>query len=193
MKKVVVASENPAKINAVTGGFGKIFPDEDFIFQPVNVNSGVSEQPFSDQETFQGALNRALRAKDLVQEADYWVGIEGGTDYFGRDLSAFAWMVITDGNRMGKGKTGAFILPPAITDLIHQGMELGEADDVFFNRINSKRENGAIGILSGDIITRMQLYEQAVIMALIPFKHPELYPDNDGISQTEAHPSSSGA
>jgi non-canonical (house-cleaning) NTP pyrophosphatase len=54
-------------------------------------------------------------------------------------------------------------------------MELGEADDLVFGRSNSKQDNGAIGLLTGDVIDRAQLYEQAVILALVPFKNPDMY------------------
>jgi non-canonical (house-cleaning) NTP pyrophosphatase len=55
-------------------------------------------------------------------------------------------------------------------------MELGEADDVYFGLSNSKQANGAVGLLTGNVLTRASFYEQAVIFALIPFKNPDLYP-----------------
>jgi len=54
-------------------------------------------------------------------------------------------------------------------------MELGEADDRVFERSNSKQTNGAIGLLTGNVIDRTTLYAPAVVFALIPFKNPELY------------------
>jgi non-canonical (house-cleaning) NTP pyrophosphatase len=62
-----------------------------------------------------------------------------------------------------------------VADLIRQGKELGEADDLVFNRSNSKQDNGAVGLLTGNVIDRAQLYEQAVILALAPFKNTEWY------------------
>ena len=59
--------------------------------------------------------------------------------------------------------------------MIRQGKELGEADDIVFNRANSKQDNGAVGLLTDNVIDRAQLYEQAVILALIPFKNEALY------------------
>jgi non-canonical (house-cleaning) NTP pyrophosphatase len=54
-------------------------------------------------------------------------------------------------------------------------MELGAADDLYFGRSNSKQANGAIGLLTGDVLDRVRYYEQAVIMAFIPFKNQKLY------------------
>lgn len=56
-----------------------------------------------------------------------------------------------------------------------EGKELGEADDLVFGQTNSKQANGAVGILTDNVLTRTTFYEPAVILALIPFKNPELY------------------
>jgi len=105
-----------------------------------------------------------------------WVGIEGGAQPVGKEISSFAWVVIISQNQTGKGRTSTFFLPDKVAQLIRQGYELGDADDVVFGRQNSKQENGAVGLLTGDVIDRIALYEQAIILALIPFKNPELYP-----------------
>src|SRR5687768_10746943 len=149
MKKIIVASTNPAKINAALDGFLRMFPEEEFDVQGVSVESGVSDQPMSDQETFQGALNRATNAKQAVADADFYVGLEGGIEAKGDDMEAFAWIVvISRDGKVGKGRTGVFFLPPQVAALIHEGKELGEADDIVFNKQNSKQANGAVGILT---------------------------------------------
>ena len=50
-------------------------------------------------------------------------------------------------------------------------MELGHADDEVFGRDNSKQQNGAIGLLTDDLVDREAYYIHAVIMALVPFKN----------------------
>ena len=62
MKHVVVASNNPVKKQAALAGFQKMFAHEDFKIEGIAVPSGVSDQPMSDEETLQGALNRAQKA-----------------------------------------------------------------------------------------------------------------------------------
>jgi inosine/xanthosine triphosphatase len=176
MKTIVVASQNPVKVQAALGGFQRMFPAETFTAQTVSVPSGVSHQPLSSRETLQGAHNRAYNARQQLPQADYWIGIEGGIEDEGGDVAAFAWVVALSKRIQGKGKTGTFYLPAPVVELLRQGMELGDADDIVFGRSNSKQENGAIGLLTGDVIDRMQLYEHAVVMALVPFRNPELYP-----------------
>jgi non-canonical (house-cleaning) NTP pyrophosphatase len=91
-------------------------------------------------------------------------------------MGAFAWVVIHDDRRCGRGRSGEFFLPEKVAELVRGGVELGEADDRVFSRNNSKQGNGAIGLLTNDIIDRKSLYIPAVIFALIPFANPELYP-----------------
>jgi inosine/xanthosine triphosphatase len=172
---VVVASKNPVKIEAARSGFSQIFPEIEIDVQGVSVPSGVAEQPQTDQETLLGAENRVEAAHVLFPDADYWAGIEGGIDRVEDGMTAFAWIVIKNRHHTGKARTGAFFLPDQVVELINQGKELGEADDIVFNRSGSKTENGAIGILTNNIIDRTGLYTPAVIMALVPFINPDLY------------------
>ena len=91
-------------------------------------------------------------------------------------MEAFAWVVVkTKENRFGKGRTGTFFLPPRVAELIKQGKELGDADDIVFGRTNSKQENGAVGILTDNVVDRAKYYTEAVVLALIPFKNKQLY------------------
>ncbi|MDP2860689.1 MAG: inosine/xanthosine triphosphatase [bacterium] len=176
MKKIIIASKNPVKINATLNGFRKMFPNEQFEIEGVSVLSEVSDQPKSDSETFRGAWNRADNAYKENPNADFCVGIEGGIEEKNKDTEAFAWVVIKakDGG-LGKARTSTFFLPPQITELIKQGKELGEADDMVFGRTNSKQENGAVGILTDNVADRTKYYTEAVVLALIPFKNKKLY------------------
>jgi inosine/xanthosine triphosphatase len=183
MKTVIVASNNPVKIHAARQGFARMFPAETFAFETCSVPSGVSDQPLTSRETLQGALNRAANARARLPQADYWVGIEGGVEdspveaLSNGELCAFAWVVVLSVAQTGKGRTGMFFLPPHVADLVRSGKELGEADDIVFGQTNSKQANGAVGLLTGDVIDRAGFYTPAVILALIPFKNPDLYPN----------------
>jgi len=177
--RVIVASHNPVKLLAVRRGFERMLAPADLTIDSVPVPSGVSRQPMDSAETRQGALNRARAAAQVQPDADFWVGIEGGVEAENGALGAFAWVVVLSGERAGFSRTGTFYLPPAIAQLVDAGKELGEADDIVFGRSNSKQEEGAVGILSGGVIDRAGLYEHAVILALLPFKNPGIYPSND--------------
>lgn len=173
-KRIIVGSTNPVKIDATRIGFINMFKHDRFEVSGVAVPSEVSDQPIGETETLRGAYNRARNAQREVPDADYHIGIEGGIEHLNDELVAFAWIVVLSGDKIGKAKTGGFILPQEVSNLVKQGIELGEADDIVFKRTDSKQKSGSVGILTGDVITRTDFYSHAVTMALIPFKRTDL-------------------
>ncbi len=179
METIVVASQNPVKIQAVRAAYAQMFPVRAYEVKALDVPSGVSPQPGSDAETLQGALNRARNARAALPQADAWIGIEGGVEEQSNGLAAFAWVVVLSPGRCSQARTGTFYLPPTVADLVRQGVELGEADDIVFGRSNSKQANGAVGLLTADAVDRCVYYQQAVVLALIPLKNHDLYPPEE--------------
>ncbi len=174
-KTIIIASQSPVKIKAVKTGFKKVFPDTEFIFKSLAVPSEVSDQPMTNDETFLGARNRCHNAFDKIQAADYWIGIEGGIQKVNGETEAFAWVYIKSKYKTGKARTASFFLPEKISKLIDEGIELGEADDIVFGLKDSKKNNGAIGILTKNITDRTTYYSEAIVLALIPFINDDLY------------------
>ena len=170
---VVVASQNPVKVEATRRGFASMFPSLAFHLHPVAVPSGVRPQPLSDAETLQGALNRAQRAAQLVPQADYWVGIEGGVEERQGSMEAFAWIVVLTPHLLGKSRTGTFSVPEEVAALVHQGYELAGAVEGIYQHKQVKSTTGTVGVLTEGVIDRVQLYEHAIVLALVPFKHAE--------------------
>jgi len=175
INKIIVASRNPVKIESVKSGYNKMFTNSKIEVEGVSVPSGVGDQPMDNIETMTGAMNRATNAKNQFPNADLWVGIEGGIEKIGTDMTAFAWVVIQSRDKIGKSKTGTFFLPPQVAQLVEEGKELGEADDIVFSDSNSKQKGGAVGLLTSNVIDRTQFYVEAVVLALIPFKNKNLY------------------
>jgi inosine/xanthosine triphosphatase len=172
---LVIASTNPVKVQAALAGFQKMYPDTNISTKPINVASDVADQPMTDEETLTGATNRVANAMREQPDADYWIGIEGGVQPLNGELTAFAWVVVRSKSKTGKARTGTFFLPRAVTELVEQGIELGTADDMVFGSRNSKQAGGAVGLLTGNVVDRKQLYEQAVVLALVSFKWEQLY------------------
>ena len=176
MQRIVVASRNPVKVNAAHEAFTTMFPGRLYTVEGVSVPSGVSDQPMSDAETLEGASNRVSGAAALVPSADYWVGIEGGVEERDRQLAVFAWVIVRSPGGEGRGRSATFFLPDRMTQLIREGTEMGEANDIVFERSDVRSKNGAVGVLTGDVVTRTSFYVQTVVLALIPFRRPDLYP-----------------
>lgn len=171
---VIVASLNPAKINAVESAFTTVFPQQSFQFIGVSVPSDVAEQPISNQETYQGARNRVTNAKRAQCHGDFYVGLEAGIE----GAVTFAWMVIESDTRRGESRSASMMLPPAVATRLSPEVELGSVMDEVFGTTNIKQKGGAIGVLTQHQLTRSSVYHQALIMALIPFTNPQHYPTN---------------
>eukprot|EP01127_Copromyxa_protea_P007886 TRINITY_DN1793_c0_g1_i10.p3 TRINITY_DN1793_c0_g1~~TRINITY_DN1793_c0_g1_i10.p3 ORF type:complete len:185 (-),score=33.00 TRINITY_DN1793_c0_g1_i10:2189-2743(-) len=167
---VVIATKNPGKIKAVEEAFKQLCPGKDLTFLPCAAPSGVSDQPMTSEETLQGAVNRVKNAKEMIPEAAYWVGIEGGLEPEGDLLTSFGWGVILSASGViGKAKSATFYLPKEIADLVKEGKELGVASDIVFTQTNCKHSNGAVGLLTQDNLTRPNLIVPSLLLAAIPF------------------------
>ncbi|MCG9574619.1 inosine/xanthosine triphosphatase [Vibrio tubiashii] len=174
VKTVIVASLNPAKINAVKSAFEATFPKQAFNFSGVSVDSGVADQPMSNQETHTGALNRVVNAKAECADADYYVGLEAGIE----GSVTFAWMVVESQTQRGESRSASLMLPPVVIEKLQHANELGDVMDEVFGTENIKQKGGAISLLTHDLLTRSSVYHQALILALIPFANPEHFPAN---------------
>lgn len=170
-----VGSKNPVKIEAALKGFQEMFPQEHFEAFGFNVPSEVADQPIGNEETLNGALNRARNLQKAHPDADFFVGIEGGNIWHGTEMETMAWVVVIQKDKIGKARTAGFFLPQKTIELIKQGYELGHADELVFGIENSKQKMGSSGLLTDNVMTRLRFYVPAVILALIPFKKTELF------------------
>lgn len=174
---VAVGSINPVKVKAVEKAFKEVWPQKEIMVRGIEVDSGVSSQPMSDEESIQGATNRAQKSlKEL--NADYGVGLEGGLHKIGSHWFDSGWMVVVDkkGN-VGIGSSIKMHTSDKLMNHIHNGKELGEATDIEFKVTNSKQGDGHFGLMTNNLVTRTDGYRQGLISALARFIHPEVYED----------------
>jgi inosine/xanthosine triphosphatase len=163
---IAVGSLNPVKLAAVTAVVERCA--DGIQVMGLAVESGVPDQPWGDAETQAGALTRARGALAVCPDADLGIGIEGGvvreTD---GTVRTCAWAAVVD--RAGVISTGgslAMPLPPAVVALLEAGVELGHAMDTVAGTTNVKQGRGAVGILTGGLLTRQAAYEPLVTYAL---------------------------
>ncbi|EGQ8144611.1 non-canonical purine NTP phosphatase [Vibrio parahaemolyticus] len=173
-QKVVIASLNPAKINAVKSAFQSAFPQQAFEFVGISVPSEVADQPMTNEETHRGALNRVKNAKLEMPTADFYVGLEAGIE----GNVTFAWMVIESDTHRGESRSASLMLPPEVLAQLADANELGDVMDKVFGTENIKQKGGAISLLTQNQLTRSSVYHQALILALIPFTNPDHFPAN---------------
>ena len=131
--------------------------------------------PLSDDELRAGALARARGALER-SEAEIAFGLEGGATLDGERswLTGLVIALARDG-RIGEAAWGRMLLPRSVTARLRAGEELGDVIDDLFARRESKRQTGAIGLLTDNAVTRTDAFADLVAMACAPFLHPELY------------------
>ena len=163
---VAVGSKNPLKLTSVRSILEKIRPGAEYI--PVDVHSGVSHTPLSNEETIAGARRRAKEARKITG-ADWGIGLEGGMTLVGDIWFTCVWCVIRDGEIETLGGGVHFQLPDRVVrGILDQGKEMGTCMDELTGVMMSKRKMGAEGILTGGLVDRKTTFENAIIYALAP-------------------------
>lgn len=174
--KVLIATQNPGKIEGVTLSFSRYYNDVEVIGIPAQ--SDVKEEPVNS-EIYLGAKNRVKNLKIYAQEnnieADLFVAVESGiTDSLGR------WMIINIAvieDNLGfesYGTSPAFPVPDKYVDEIIR-TDLGQVMDKIFNETELRKGKGGINFLTHDVISRIDLTETAFIMALTKYINKEIW------------------
>lgn len=172
--KVMVGSQNPVKVNAVRSALEALMTDCVIECEGMHAPSGVADQPMTADETREGAINRVAYCRQHA-EADFYVALEGGVDRFEYGPATFAYVVIASSERQSVGRSAILPLPNIIYQALEAGEELGHVMDRLFNTDNIKQKGGAIGLLTNHQATRESTYHQALLLAMAPFLHSELY------------------
>ncbi len=173
LRSIAVGSTNPVKVAAARAVLLPLAPGAKVT--GVAVASGVSAQPFGDDETIRGARTRAVAARELL-DADLGVGLEGGCVEGDFGMRTCAWAVVVDrSGRFGTGGSLAMPLPPRVAVMVRSGVELGHAIDALVAQHNTKHGAGAVGILTDGLVDRQRAYELLVTYALAPFLTPQFW------------------
>lgn len=155
--KIVVGSKNPAKIRAVKDVFNECKVSSK------DVPSDVSNQPYSDQETRQGAINRAKACIGIGEFESFGIGLEGGVMYIGKQLYLCNWGALVTPDEKIYTASGARIpLPKSISDELQLGKELGDVIDVFTKKKDVRQNEGTIGIFTNALVTRQEMFSHVV-------------------------------
>lgn len=169
---IFVGSLNPVKINAVTEAASETWPTVQV--QGMDVPSGIPEQPWGDEQTRQGARNRAVAAlEDGLQQHTsqpdkaLGIGLEGGVMEFDSEVWSTVWAVVTDAEGNFYESNGArFVIPDPIATELRNGGELGPLFSKVAGQANLKHGKGAIGVITQGFIDRTEEYTVIAKMSL---------------------------
>lgn len=177
--KVLIGTKNPGKIEGARRAFEKFF--EDVVIEGVSSPSNVSEQPV-DKDIYVGAKNRVDNLIKVAEEnnlnADYFLGVESGiTNLLGK------WVIINIAvikNKDGVeswGTSSAFPVPDKYVEEII-ATDLGKVMDKIFKKNDLRSSIGGINFLTHNKKSRIDLTEDAFVMALTQFINGNIWIDN---------------
>ncbi|MFC0300945.1 DUF84 family protein [Virgibacillus soli] len=154
--KIIIGSKNPAKMEAVKTVFS------DAVVEADSVPSDVSAQPFSDEETREGAINRA-KACSKRHENTIGIGLEGGVMYVGKQLFLCNWgALVTEEGNVFTASGARIALPTEIEEQLKFGTELGDVMDAYAKKQDVRKKEGAIGIFTNDLVSRSDMFVHVV-------------------------------
>ncbi len=154
--RITVGSKNIAKVESVKN----VYKEADIF--GISVPSEVSDQPFSDEETIKGAVNRAINAL-RAGDSHIGIGLEGGVLEMKSGMYLCNWGALACESGFSTVAGGARIrIPDEIAEAVRSGRELGPVMDEYAKKRNVRELEGAIGIFSNGKINRKEMFEHIV-------------------------------
>ena len=168
--KVLIGTKNPGKIEGAKKALEKFF--ENIEIEGINVSSDVGDEPLN-KEIYEGARNRVnnllnYAAKNKI-DADYFLGIESGiTNLLGKWVIINVAVIKDKDGYESWGTSPGFPVPDKYVDEIIK-TDLGKVMDSIFEKNDLRSSIGGVSYLTKENITRIDLTEDAFIMALTQF------------------------
>jgi inosine/xanthosine triphosphatase len=166
-----VGSTNPVKITAVQLAIQEKFPDA--VVKGCEVESGVSAQPMSDEETKLGAENRARKALEKGQREvangvmTLGIGLEGGVFENSDGMWSTVWAVVVDPEDKFYYSNGARIkIDEVIATKIRLGQELGPLIQELTGITDVRQKEGMFGVVTQRFVNRTEEYASLAKMAI---------------------------
>ncbi|PID87695.1 hypothetical protein CSB07_00025 [Candidatus Gracilibacteria bacterium] len=170
--KIAIGTKSPPKVSAIEEAVTNCpyFKDKEIEFITLKVKSDISDMPTSIEENMLGAKNRAINSSKEVK-ADFYIGMEGGTNFLGEKSYLFGVIYLLNKNGEGHfGISNMMEVPKYFHKKIYyEKQELGPILSEVTGIENASKKNGAFGAWSDDILTRKNQFIYAFNSAIPPF------------------------
>lgn len=175
---VAIGSTNPAKKKGAKLAFSRLFGR--LQIKVVDASSLVRAQPVGLDETVEGAQERAIFALESARP-DFGVGVEAGLIELGKDwpghyLNLQVAAIVDTAGHLSFGCSSGFPIPMRFIEKLKEDSE--ELDRYTHELAGAKKvreEEGIVYHLSKRRLSRVEMTEQCVSMALIPWLNRKLY------------------
>ena len=172
---VAIGSRNPAKTRGARSVFSEFFPGCAFV--EVDTSSVVRAQPIGIEQVLSGASERAKFALSR-SSGNFGVGIEAGILSIAprEHINLQMAVIVDDQGRSGTGLSCGFLIPDRFIERMRkEGMELDSYSHELTGAEKIREEEGIVYHVSKGRVSRLQMTEQCVSMALIPWLNRKAY------------------
>lgn len=156
--EIAIGSTNPIKIQAVKNALN----NEDIRVVSCSALSKVRPQPLSNEETLQGAINRAKDCLDKTKST-FAIGLEAGVVFLQNQVYLCHWGVIIDRNQNSYFTNGPLILLP--TEFHKPLLDGQNLEDIMHHSTGIESlgaKEGAIGVFTQNRLNREQVLTEMV-------------------------------
>jgi len=171
---IAAGTKNPAKVEGIRLAFSKYFPKP--TINTIDSGSVTRAQPLGLDQMTEGAIARAKFALSKLG-GDFGVGVEAGIFQIGNDYFDHQQAAVVDASgRVSLGHSAGYPLPAKeVEAMIKAGKELERYAESLSGITEIGDKGGLIHHLTKGVMTRTDLTEQCVMMALIPWLHKDVY------------------
>ncbi len=172
---VAVGSTNLAKVQGASRVLANLLPDAKVV--SIDTSSVARLQPMGFDQILHGAVDRARFAVSSAN-ADLGVGIEAGIFAVSSDvghLNLQLAAIVDKEDHLSVGSSAGFPLPPLFVEkMLEEGKEL----DRYSRELTGtdvREEDGIVYHLTKGYMSRVEMTEQCVSAALVPWLNRQLY------------------
>lgn len=172
---VAIGSLNPAKTLGVRRVFSSFFYNCRFV--EVSASSIVKVQPVGMDEVLRGATERARFAMSQSR-ADFGVGVEAGLLPVtpGQHINLQVAVILDNKGHSGVGFSCGFLIPePFVGKMTRDGAELDTYARELTGASKVREEDGIVFHLTKGSVSRVEMTDQCVRMALVPWLNRNQY------------------
>lgn len=172
--RIHIGTKSPVKIEAIVGLSKEYAFLREAKFESFKINSGISDQPMTLEDTISGAENRAKRS---LKGADLSFGIESGLMAVPKTKTGYMNITVCaiyDGFDIYLGLSSLFEYPKKVTQItVEEGIEISEA----FKKSGLTQSEkigyaeGGIGFMTNGRIHSIEYYRQAARIAIAHFEN----------------------
>ena len=167
--RIAVGSSNRIKIEATEEAFEHFY--KNVVVVSVTIDN-LQVQPITLHGTVNGAVTRARKAIEKIEDADLGVGIEAGLmeiPAINTYLNVQFAVVVDRNNKLTIGSSPGFQLPAEVAKMVLiERIEVDKAVEFLFGIKDIGEKRGIIDLMTKGATSRKELITNALIMAIAP-------------------------